>query len=110
MNDIAVEYFGNKISYRKLIRNVDLVKNAFVAQGIKKGDKVIMFTSATPEMVYITLALCRIGAVANMINPLFTEEQIRDRINETDATLLVVLDQLYGKIKMSFREPVLRKL
>ncbi len=99
LNDIAVEYFGNKISYGKLFQNIELVKNAFIAQGIKKGDKVIMFTSATPEMVYITLALCRIGAVANMINPLFTEDQIRDRINETDAQLLVALDQLYGKIK-----------
>jgi len=99
LNNIAVEYFGNKISYKKLFEKVELVKNAFVAQGVKKGDKVIMFTSATPEMVYITLALCRIGAVANMINPLFTEEQIRDRINETDAALLIALDQLYGKIK-----------
>ena len=55
LNDIAVEYFGNKISYRKLIRNVDLVKNAFVAQGIKKGDKVIMFTSATPEIAVLSV-------------------------------------------------------
>lgn len=109
LDDIAVEYFGNKISYRKLFQNVELVKNAFIAQGIKKDDKVIMFTSATPEMVYITLALCRIGAVANMINPLFTEEQIRDRINETDAALLVVLDQLYGKIKNVIPKTCIKK-
>lgn len=109
LGDIAIEYFGSKISYRKLFHNVELVKNAFIAQGIKKGDKVIMFTSATPEMVYITLALCRIGAVANMINPLFTEEQIRDRINETDATLLVVLDQLYGKIKNVIPKTCIKK-
>ena len=109
LSDIAVEYFGNRISYGKLFHNVELVKNAFIAQGIKKGDKVIMFTSATPEMVYITLALCRIGAVANMINPLFTEEQIRDRINETDAALLVVLDQLYGKIKNVIPKTCIKK-
>ena len=71
--DIAVEYFGNKITYGKLFQTVELVKNALISQGIRKGDKVIMFTSATPEMVYVTLALCRIGAIANMINPLFTE-------------------------------------
>jgi len=96
---IAIEYFGNKISYRKLLENVEIVKRAFLAQGIKRGDKVIMFTSATPEMVYVTLALCRIGAVANMINPLFNAEQICDRINETDANVMLVLDQLYGKVK-----------
>jgi len=106
---IAIEYFGNKITYSKLFENVEIVKRAFIAQGIKKGDKVIMFTSATPEMVYVTLALCRIGAVANMINPLFNEEQIRDRINETDATLLLALDQLYGKIETIIPQTCVKK-
>ena len=44
-----------------------------------------------------------------MINPLFTEEQIRDRINETDATLLVALDQLYGKIKNVIPKTCIKK-
>jgi len=99
LDAIAIEYFGNKITYRKLFENVEVVKRALLAQGVKKGEKVIMFTSSTPEMVYVTLALCRIGAVANMINPLFNAEQICDRINETDAKLMLVLDQLYDKVK-----------
>lgn len=66
-NDIAIEYFGNKITYKQLFENVDIVKKAFLKLGVKKDDKVIMFTSSTPETVYVILALCRIGAVANMI-------------------------------------------
>lgn len=97
-NDIAIEYFGNKITYKQLFENVDKAKKAFLKLGVKKGDKVIMFTSSTPETIYVILALCRIGAVANMINPLFSNEQIIDRINETDATIMISLDQLYGKI------------
>ena len=65
---------------------------------MEPGDKVILFTSSTPETVFSILALCRIGAVANMINPLFTADQICDRINETGAKLLLVLDQLFEKI------------
>ena len=109
LTEIALEYFGNKISYKSLFKNVDDVAKAFVSNGVKKGDKVILFTSATPEMVYVTLALCRIGAVANMINPVFTEEQIRDRINETDATLLISLDQLYGKIEKVIAQTTIKK-
>lgn len=97
-NDIAIEYFGNRITYKQLFENVDTCKKAFLKLGVKKDDKVIMFTSSTPETVYVILALCRIGAVANMINPLFSNEQIIDRINETDATILIALDQLYVKI------------
>ena len=97
-NDVAMIYFGHKITYQELFHNIDLSKHAFLKLGVKKGDKVILFTSSTPETVYAILALCRIGAVANMINPLFTEQQVIDRINETSANLMIVLDQFYGKV------------
>jgi len=94
----ALEYFGNKITYSELFENVEKTQKAFEALEICKGDRVVMFTSATPETFYAILALSRIGAVANMLNPLFTKEQIKERINETEASLIIVLDQLYTKI------------
>lgn len=107
-NDIALEYFGNRITYKLLFKNVDVVKMALIKLGIKKDDKVIMFTSSNPETVYVILALCRIGAVANMINPLFSNEQIINRINETDATVLIALDQLYAKISGAIKNTCIK--
>ena len=109
LSDTALEYFGRKITYKTAFENVELVKNAFVANGVKKGDRVIVFTSSTPELVYAVLALCRIGAVANMINPIFTLDQIKDRINETDAEIMLVLDQLFGKIQPIMDELCIKK-
>ena len=40
-----------------------------------------------------------------MINPIFTHEQIIDRVNETDAEIMFVLDQLFDRI-----QPILPKL
>ena len=97
-DDIALEYYGRKINYGKMFDSVERTKNALLACGIKKDDKVILFSTATPETVYVVLALCRIGAIANMINPLFTDEQCIDRINETGASLLIALDRLYSRI------------
>lgn len=99
LENTALIYFGHKITYAKLFEQVEKAKCAFQALGVKKNDRVVLYTSSTPEMLYTVLALCRIGATANMINPLFTSEQARDRINETEATVMVVLDQLYGKIE-----------
>ena len=109
LSDVALEYFGRKITYKTLFDNVEQVKKAFVANGVKKGDRVIMFTSSSPELVYAVFALCRIGAVANMINPVFTLEQIRDRINETDAEIMLVLDQLFDKIQPIMSELCIKK-
>lgn len=56
-------------------------------------------------MVYAILALNKIGACANMINPTFTAEQMRDRINDTDAGIMIMLDQLYERL-----EPVISEI
>lgn len=97
-NDIALVYFGHKITYGQLFENIDLCKSALIANGVKSGDRVALLMSATPELLYVIFALCRIGAVANLISPLFTEEQIIDRTNETEADIMFVLDQLFGKV------------
>lgn len=109
LKDTALVYYGRNISYQELFKYTEELKNAFYEYGIRKGDKVILFTSSTPETVYVILALCRIGAVANMINPLFEEQQIIDRINETEATLLICLDQIYGKIENAIQSTSIRK-
>ena len=98
--DIALEYYSKKITYGELFRNVEAAKQAYERVGVKKGDIVVMVTSSTPETVYSVLALCRIGAVANMINPFFEPQQMIDRIGETGAKVLVVLDRLYNNIAL----------
>lgn len=105
LKNVSFTYFGRRITYKTVFENIEKVKKAFIANGVKKGDRVIMFTSATPELIYATLALCRIGAIADMINPVFTTEQITDRINETEAEVMLVLDQLYDKL-----QPILKDL
>lgn len=99
LEDIALEYFGTRMTYRKLFEEIEKAVAAFVSYGVEKGDRVILFTSSTPEIVSAVLALSKIGAVANMINPLFEEEQIVARINETEATLMIAMEQLWPKVE-----------
>ena len=72
--DTALEYFKKKITYKTMFEKIELTKAALIANRVKKSDNVIMFTSSSPELVYSLFAICRIGAVANMINPIFTHE------------------------------------
>ena len=109
LSNIALEYFGKKITYGTLFERIEAVKRAFEANGVKKGDRVILFTSATPEFVYSVLALCRIGAVANMLNPLFSHEEIKARIIETGAQIMLVLDQLFMKVQPIMHELCIKK-
>ena len=105
LSKCALQYFDAKISYKEMFEKVDIAANAFGNYGVKEGDNVILVMTSCPELVYILLGLNKIGVVANMINPLFTQEQIKDRINDTGAEVMVVLDQLFESV-----EPILQDI
>lgn len=99
LRETALLYYGKKITYKKLFSEVNKTAKAFVSYGVKCGDNVAICMPATPETIYAILALNKIGANANMLNPLFTEEQLADRINDTDAKLLLVANELFGRVE-----------
>lgn len=97
--DVALLYFGRKITYRQMFREVEKTEKSFIACGVRRGDNVALCVPATPEAIYAILALNKIGANANMLNPTFTQQQLKDRISDTEATLLLVVGELYGQLK-----------
>ena len=99
LDETALRFYGNKISFKRLIEEVESCAKALCAIGIKKGDCVNLCTASVPESVYIVLACSRIGAIANFINPLFEKKQMKDRINDTDSEWILILDAMFGYIK-----------
>ena len=92
LDDIALMYFGKKISYRRLFESINKVANSFMALGVKKGDIVAMCVTNTPEMVYCFYALNKIGAIANMLDLRLSPSEFRDVINEQKNSYVVLLD------------------
>lgn len=99
LNHTALIFWGKNITYMQLFANVDKVAKALVGCGIKYGDNVAICMPATPEAIYLILALNKVGANANMLNPTFSEEQLAERINETKAELMFVVNELYGRVQ-----------
>lgn len=99
LNDVAILYFGKKITYLKLFKEVEKTAAAFIAYGIKEDDNVSICMPAVPEILFSILALNKIGANAALLNPTFTEQQLIDRIAESQSTLLITINELYDKLK-----------
>ena len=98
-NEIAIEYFGNKITYNKLFKKIDDTAKSLQELGVKKGDIVTICSVTTPEIIYLFYALNKIGAIANMIDPRLNEERIIQIINETNSKLLFLLNLIHPKIE-----------
>ena len=94
----AINYFGNKISYNKLLDNIDKVSNALQNAGIKNGDLVSICAPSLPEVMYIFFALNKIGAISNMIDPRILPNQIETFVNQSNSKILITLDIINPKI------------
>lgn len=108
LTDIAIIFFGKKITYKQLFEEIERTAKAFVFYGVKNGDNVAICMPALPETMYTILALNKLGANAIMLNPLFSEEQLVDRINETEAKLLLVANEVYARVKNVIPKTTLR--
>lgn len=99
LSNIAIDYFGTKISYRDFFENVDSTAKAFRSQGIRKGDVVSILSANVPEALYSFYALNKIGAVANMLHPLLSENEIKDALQKYSTVMVIALDICYSKLK-----------
>ena len=98
-DNLAITFMGNGMSYREMIRRIDLVARAFSAVGIGEGDKVTLCMPNCPQIVLCFYALNRIGAIATMIHPLSSVGEIAFYIKDSDSRAVVTLDQFYGKFE-----------
>lgn len=102
LDRIAVEYFGNKLTYRELILKIDECAQSLVALGVKKGDIVTICMPTTPEMVFMFYALSKIGAISNMIDPRKSTKEIEEYVNEVDSKVFLgihVAEEKYISLK-----------
>ncbi len=98
LDDIAIIYFGKKYSYRELRNQIDECAKGLQQRGIGVNDIVTVCMPNTPEAVIMFYALNKIGAVASMIHPLSSENEIKEFINEKNSKMVVTIDSSYSKV------------
>jgi acetyl-CoA synthetase len=87
------------ITYSDLHRDVQLFANALKAQGVGAGDVVGIFLPMIPEVAVAMLACARIGAVHNVVFGGFSAESVAERMQFSDAKLLITVDEARRKGK-----------
>lgn len=99
LNACAIEFENKKISYKKLLQQIDDVAYAFTANGIKRGDCISIISINTPQIVTAIYAANKIGAIVNMIHPLLSTLEIKRFVQDTNSIAVIILDQIYPKIE-----------
>lgn len=88
---------GNTISYSylRLYNEVNKFASALKNNGVKKGDRVVIYLPMIPQALVSMLACARIGAVHSVVFSAFGSSALADRINDAQARFVITAD--YGK-------------
>ena len=100
----AILWEGNEpgedatLTYRQLHAEVCKLANGLKSLGVKKGDRVAIYLQMVPQAAVAMLACARIGAVHSVVFGAFSEDALRDRINDSECKVLITQDTaLRGK-------------
>lgn len=82
-----------KVSYSELLARTCQLANALKAQGVKKGDRVVIYMSMSVEGVAAMQACARIGATHSVVFGGFSAQSLRDRIQDAGAVMVITADE-----------------
>ena len=103
-NQIAINYFGVKMTFRELLDKIDLCAKALTSSGVRENDVVTICMPNTPEAVLMFYAVNKIGAIANLIHPLSSKEEIRESLIATNSVFLQLVNINFDKVKDIIKE------
>ena len=81
-----------KISYKELYEKTCQFSNAMEANGVKKGDRVVIYMPMVPEAAIAMLSCARIGAIHSIVFAGFSSNALADRINDCNAKMVLTSD------------------
>lgn len=90
---------GITLTYNELFAKVCQFANALKAQGVEKGDRVIIYLPMVPEAAIAMLACARIGAVHSVVFAGFSASALSDRIIDCKAKVVLTSDGNYRGAK-----------
>src|SRR3954453_21954831 len=85
------------LTYKQLHREVCRFANVLKRNGIKKGDRVIIYLPMIVEAAIAMLGCARIGAIHSVVFGGFSAQSVADRISDSQAKLVVTADGGYRR-------------
>jgi len=82
-----------RVTYKELLARVGKFANALKAQGVKKGDRVVIYLPMSIEGVVAMQACARIGATHSVVFGGFSAQSLKDRIEDARAVMVITADE-----------------
>ncbi|MBW2258910.1 MAG: long-chain fatty acid--CoA ligase [Deltaproteobacteria bacterium] len=109
-NNMALLFQGYQLTYQELKDMVDGFATALAEFGIRKGDSVAILLPNLIPCLVAYYAVLKIGGIAVMNNPLYSDRELKHQFNDSEAKLLVTLDLLGNRMIDLRRETGIKEI
>ena len=108
----CLDFLGQTMTYGEVWATVRQAARGLQDLGIQKGDRIGLCLPNSPYYVIAHYATLLIGATVVNFNPLYTDEEITNQINDSSIVLMFTLDlkTVYQKIAPALHTTTLRSI
>ena len=93
---VALVCKQNRVTYAELNARSNALANTLVANGVQRGDRVVIFADNSVETVVAIWATLKANAVASIINPLTKADKLNYLLKDCRPTALIADQHLYS--------------
>jgi crotonobetaine/carnitine-CoA ligase len=93
-----VKLRDGELTFTEVKETADRMAGGFASLGVDYGDHVAVMLPNGPDILHVTFALARLGAVMVPINTAYQGEVLRHVLRTSDARILVVEEALVERI------------
>ena len=97
-DQMALNFQGYTLSFSQLNDMVNRFASALTGFGVVRGDRVGLLLPNVIPCVAAYYAVLKIGAIAVMNNPLYSDRELDHQFNDSGAKVLVTLDLLGNRM------------
>jgi long-chain acyl-CoA synthetase len=95
----ATIYYGARLTYSQVRDQARRMAAGLLRLGLKKGDRVAIMMANCPQAIIAYYGVLMAGGVVVMVNPLYTERELRYQLSDAGTQILIGLDLIYPKVK-----------
>ncbi|SES15127.1 acetyl-CoA synthetase [Gracilibacillus ureilyticus] len=86
------------VTFNQLSKRSNQVANMLKKYDVAKGDRVFLFMPRSPEFYASFFGILKVGAIAGPLFEAFMEQAVRDRLEDSEATMLITTPDLLSRV------------
>jgi long-chain acyl-CoA synthetase len=98
---IAIVYHNMSLTYREVTSMVNCIANGLYDLGLRKGDRLCIYTTNRPEYIVTFIAAASIGVIVSPMNPAYKDREVSYQLENSEAKAILIQRELAPILKQA---------